>query len=95
MYIKVLFHFTLNTLILKESKIFKKWNNIRYRVPQGSIFGSLLLNIYIDDLFLVDDTCNIISYADDNSPFAWENYIEEVIKTLAENTKYILQWVKK
>lgn len=45
------------------------FRNIRTGVPQGSILGPLLFNVYINDIVNIDDEAQFIIYADDTSLF--------------------------
>ena len=67
---------------VKISNSYSSREEIMFGVPQGSILGRLLLNIFICDMFLFITDSDIASYADDNTSYASVDNPQEVVKKL-------------
>ena len=71
---------------------YSSWEEILFGVPQGSILGPLLFNIFLCDLFLIMKETSFASYADDNTPYVTAENLDEVIKSLEKDSIKLFQW---
>lgn len=65
---------------------------IKRGVPQGSILGPLLFNLYINDIVNVDKSITCIIYADDTSLFFTGTNVDD-LKKAANETLTIFEMV--
>lgn len=78
----------------KVNNSFSSWANINSGIPQGSIIGPLLFNIYINDIFFFIDKHNLANYADDNTPFAINSKLDTLLTSLETYTSILVLWLE-
>ena len=60
----------------KINSLYSDWYDIDRSVPQVSILGPLLFNLFINDLFVFIERANICNFADDNTICSCQNHLK-------------------
>ena len=75
----------------KVNGCYSNFDDIFSGVPQCSILGPLLFNIYVCDLFFGIGDLDIASYAD-NTPYTFSSELDMSLKKLRSYTIKIFEW---
>ena len=72
------------------------WIELYQGVPQGTVLGPLLFNIYVNSLHTcIDNKCTVVQYADDTMVFTSNKKIESAVESLELNVNSICDFFEK
>ena len=80
---------------VKVNGSFSSWTKASLGVPQGSVLGPLLFNIYLNDLFLFLEETEVCNYADDTTIYTCGSNVENVVAKLENDALAISEMVSK
>ena len=75
---------------LRENR--SEWCFLKEGVPQGSILGPLLFNIFINDMFYFVEKSVLYNFADDNSLLNVAPSLPVLISNLEHDSKICIKW---
>ena len=77
---------------VKIGNVVSSWAEIIKGVPQGSILGPLIFNIFINDIFYFITKCKIYNYADDNTVSYWHREVNALKLILEKEGLTLIEW---
>ena len=79
---------------VKIGSSFSFWSDVKRGVPQASILGPLFFNVFINDLFMFFESCEIFNIADDNTLYGSGIEFYGILENLKHDMKTILKWFR-
>ena len=76
----------------KINNSFSEWGKVLDDVPQGSTLGPLLLSIFLNDILLSLQKCDLAIYADDSALYTSDKSISNIMNSLSHDFTILSKW---
>ena len=76
----------------KVNKTFSAWSDIKSGVPEGSILGPLLFNVYVNDMFYFVGRSDVANYVDDTTPYTVNKTMDARLNSIENDTSTLTRW---
>ena len=84
-------YLTLRKQREKIGSSYSVWNEIKRVVPQVSILGSLLFNVFFNDIFMFIEKTEVCNFADDNTIYECGEDFSNILENLKHDLKILLK----
>ena len=79
---------------MKIDEIFSSFQTLLSGVPQGSILGTILFNIFLKNLLTVLKKSQLYNFADDNTISAVSKSTDDLLITLKSESELPVKWFR-
>ena len=79
---------------MKIGSSYSIWNEIKRGVPQGSILGPLLFNVFINDIFMFIEKTEVCNFADDYTIYNCGEDLSNNLENIKHDLKILLKWFR-
>ena len=79
---------------VKVASTYSDWLQTNSGVPQGSVLGSFLFNIFLYDFIYNIEQLEVCNYADDNTMYSWGHSVKGVASNLEGDMSQAMSWFK-
>ena len=79
---------------VRINNTYSSFQTILSGVPQGSVLGPILFNVYLNDLFLFIKQATLYNYADDNTLACFSKTLPDLVRALEAEAGVALDWLR-